>query len=163
MDELVKRISSYHIFNFLVPGTVFAYLFNTFVYSDLSIIQNDLFLAFFVYYFIGSIISRVGSVFLSKWIDKIFKIKKVQYSEYISAESKDSKIDILSEINNMYRTFFSLFFILSALSIIPLIHNYNIKSLIISCVFFGLFLLYVFSYKKQTNFIVKRVQAINAC
>lgn len=157
MNELVNKISSYHIFNYLVPGVIFAYFFDNYFSWGIELIQPNLLVAFFVYYFLGATINRVGSVVLLNIMVKIFKIKQAPYSDYLEAEKKDQKITILSEINNMYRSFFSLFFILLVLSIIKICIGYNHQNLALSIVFLGLVILYGFSCKKQTNFIIKRV------
>ncbi|MEK9495999.1 hypothetical protein V2H77_05955, partial [Photorhabdus sp. P32] len=129
MDELVKKISSYHIFNYLIPGVIAAFLIDSLFEFSFKFVQDNLLVGFFFYYFLGSIISRVGSL-ISPCIDCIFFIKKTDYKDYINAEKDDPKIEILSEINNMYMSFYSLFLILNITNIIYIYMNENIKVLI---------------------------------
>ncbi|WGL94086.1 phosphohistidine phosphatase [Arsenophonus nasoniae] len=159
MDELVKKISSYHIFNYLIPGVIASFLIDILFNYSFKFIQENIFVGLFFYYFIGSIISRIGSL-ISPLIDIIFRIKKVDYKYYVTAEKIDSKIDVLSEINNMYRSFYSMFFILTLISLYNLSFTDEL-SWIISIALLLFFLIYVFSYKKQTGFIVKRVEKTN--
>lgn len=157
MNELVNKISSYHIFNYLVPGVIFSYFIDNYFDWPIELIQSNILVAFFIYYFIGATINRIGSVILLKIIILIFKIQESPYSDYLEAEKIDPKITILSEINNMYRSFFSLFFILLVLSIINLINTYSQFNLFVTIIFLSLLVLYGFSCKKQTNFIRQRV------
>ena len=157
MNELANKISSYQIFNYLAPGIIFSYFFDNYIGWGVELIQSNLLIAFFVYYFLGATINRVGSVILLNCMERIFDIKPAPYNDYLEAEELDKKIAILSEINNMYRSFFSLFFILLVLSIIKVFTDYSNQTLVVSTVFFGLIVLYGFYCKKQTNFISKRV------
>ncbi|WP_219495745.1 hypothetical protein, partial [Proteus terrae] len=83
---------------------------------------------------------------------------------------KNSDIKILLEMNNMFRTFssvfMSLFFIellFLVISKIPLWHVYATKfSIDNAIVSFILFLLMMFSYRKQTQYIVKKVNYENS-
>ena len=62
MKDLLEKISSYHFFNYLLPGILFAVVAQyTTVYDFL---QKDIIIGAFVYYFIGLVISRVGSLLL---------------------------------------------------------------------------------------------------
>ena len=110
MKEIVTKLTTYNIFNYLFPGVLYAFFIKEFF--SINIIQKDLLIGFFVYYFIGSVISRIGSIFIERVLKKINFIKFVNYSDFISASQKDSKIKELSEQNNMYRTLLSLFFCL---------------------------------------------------
>lgn len=163
MDELVKKISSYHIFNYLIPGTIAAFLIDSIFNYNFKLVQDNILIGFFFYYFLGSIISRIGSL-TSGLIDCLFFIKKAEYKDYITAEKEDSKIDVLSEINNMYRSFYSLFLVLNVLNIIYISQNFilNMENVVKTALLFIAFLIYVFSYKKQTGFIVKRVEKYTA-
>ena len=75
MEEVVKsvldKISSYNIFNNLFPGIVFCYIVDqttrfTFIRSGWENVV--------MYYFVGMLISRVGSLTVEKWL-KALKIK----------------------------------------------------------------------------------------
>lgn len=156
MDELVKKISSYHIFNYLIPGVIAAFLIDTLFNFHFKFVQENMVVGVFFYYFLGSIISRVGSL-ISPVIDFIFRIRKIDYKSYIKAEKNDSKIEILSEINSMYRSFFSLFFILNIINIKDIINNKSVD-VFVTILLISAFFIYIFSYKKQTGFIVKRVE-----
>ena len=159
MGEFLDKLSRYNIINYLLPGTLFAVLGDAI--SSYSFVQDDLLVSVFLYYFIGLIISRIGSLV----IEPIFKffgiIKFVNYEDYLQASEADAKIEVLSEENNMYRTLCALFVSLCALYVVEeLISRFAFlqrASALIALV--TLLVLFVFSYKKQTNYVVKRVKA----
>lgn len=157
MKDLLDKLSSYNIFNYLFPGIIFVVLSE--VVTSFSFIQQDIILGVFLYYFIGLVISRVGSLLIEPFFKKIRFVKFAAYSEFISASKKDDKLNVLSEANNMYRTFCSLFFALIFLKLydllaekIPTLGRWGDEILII-----GFFILFCFSYRKQTQYITKRI------
>ena len=66
----------------------------------------------FLYYFIGLIISRIGSLILEPFLKLIKFVRFADYEDYVMASKSDPKIDLFSEQNNMYRTLCSLFIML---------------------------------------------------
>lgn len=159
MKDLLDKLSSYNIFNYLFPGVLFA----TFVdaLTSLQVLQKDILVDVFVYYFLGSVISRVGSLFIEPLLQKIGVIVYAPYEDFVQAEKKDPKLEILSEANNMYRTICSLMLSVGAVMIfdrasmhLPFLHS-AAPSILIT----GLFALYLLSYRKQTTYINKRIAA----
>lgn len=67
MKELFDKLSTYNIFNFLLPGILFAVVGGEI--SSYTFVQQDIVVGAFVYYFIGLVVSRVGSVI----VEPIFK------------------------------------------------------------------------------------------
>lgn len=158
MKEIIDKISSYNLFNYLFPGIIFVVLLSKFTTIDL-IIENN-FLGAFLYYFIGLVISRIGSLILEPLFKKIKLVTFSDYKEFIEASKKDEKIELFSEVNNTYRTIASLFFCL-LISVIyerllsDILAMYGIEVYLIAI---GLLALFMFSYKKQTNYINKRIE-----
>ena len=160
MKELLDKISSYNIFNYLFPSVVFSILISNF--SDLKITFDNLFIGAFAYYFIGMVVSRFGSIIVEPLLKWIKLVKFSDYKDFIEASAKDSKIELLSEINNMYRTLVSMFILfLLTLGFLKLADLWkfleNIQGVI--CLLL-LAILFIFSYKKQTNYITKRIKNI---
>lgn len=158
MKELLDRLGSYNIFNYLLPGVIFAAVASSL--TGYSFIQDDLLVGAFVYYFLGLIISRIGSILVEPVLKKVRFVEFSLYQDYISASKKDDFIQTLSEANNMYRTFVSLFLCLLILksygllaSKIPFLKEWEIINLVV-----GLLFLFLMSYRKQTAYISKRVQ-----
>jgi hypothetical protein len=80
--------------------------------TSYNLVHDDLLLGAFLYYFVGLIINRVGSLVIESLALKYKFVIYKPYSEYIKASEKDSKLDILSETNNMFRSFAGLFLVL---------------------------------------------------
>ena len=159
MSDILDKISSYNIFNYLLPGTLFAIIADT--YSSYSFIQDNVLVAVFAYYFIGLVISRMGSLLIEPLLKKVGFLKFAEYSQFVAASKVDKKLDELSEVNNMYRTLCSLFvFLLGLIAFDALAAIYpTLKIGAPYAVAVGLLVLFVFSYRKQTDYIVKRVNA----
>jgi hypothetical protein len=158
MKEILDKISSYNLFNYLLPGILFVFISKYF--TDYNLIQENDLIGVFFYYFIGLVISRFGSICIEPVLKKISFVRFAAYSDYITASKKDEKIDVLSEVNNTYRTLMAMCVILLLLKI----YNYlqvlwkipaQITYIIIVLILFFLFL---FSYKKQTNYITGRIK-----
>jgi len=159
MKDLLDEISSYNLFNYLLPGILFVCISKYF--TDYNFIQDNDFIGAFLYYFIGMVISRFGSLFVEPILKRISFLKFADYKSFIVASKKDEKIELFSEVNNTYRTITALFIILLLLKIynhfqvlwnIPI----NITYLI---VFVVILVIFLFSYRKQTNYITKRIKA----
>lgn len=172
MEEIVKtvseKISSYNIFNNLLPGIVFCYLLNK--TTRFSIVGENILENVFIYYFTGMVISRIGSLCIEELLKKI-KVKKKEpflkratYIDYIKASSVDACIGTLSETNNTYRTAVSLFCLLIVVNLFDSLMYDFVKmhinaELRIIIAFVALMLLFVMSYRKQTKLISERVEA----
>jgi len=158
VKDLVDKISSYNLFNNLLPGILFVFIISELTSFNL-ILENN-FIGVFFYYFVGMIISRLGSLIIEPLLKWIKFIKFADYKDYLVACQKDSKIDLLSEGNNTFRTLIALFFAI----LLTVVYD---KIAICLCipsentyigVIIGLLILFLLSYRKQTNFITKRVE-----
>lgn len=159
MKELLDKLSSYNIFNYLFPGVVFVIVLSNI--TEYNYIQRDFITGAFLYYFIGLIISRIGSLTIEPILRKYSFVKFLEYSRFVKASKNDSKIDVLSEVNNMYRTICALimleltFVIYEKISEkLTLSSKFGVIALLIA-----LFIIFIFSYKKQTEYINKRIEA----
>ena len=160
MEKFLEKIEEYNVLNYLLPGIVFSYLLKSYV--GINIIQESTLEMGFIYYFIGSIISRVGSVCLKEILEKINYMKFSTYTEYINSTKEDEVIEKLSLINNMYRTLCTTFIILLIFKVLKITLDYlNFQYSCIYTIFIILAIwLYLLSYKKQTQFIIDRIERI---
>lgn len=158
MEKFLEKLDEYNIFNYLLPGIVFVYMLK--YYVGIDIIEERIVEMFFIYYFIGSIINRVGSIIIEDILIKCKFIKYAPYEDYIKANEKDKKISQLLTVNNMYRTICSSFLLLIIIKIIKeLFNRWNIPIYIVKTILIiGIIMLYLFSYKKQTKYIEKRIE-----
>ena len=171
--SMLEKISSYNILNNFLPGIIFCYMVKFFTSYELD--MGNTWENIFIYYFWGLVISRVGSIVIESLLLKItvkskqskFKesyIKRVSYEEYSRASEKQSFIKILNETNNVYRTMISVFLCVLVIKLYEVISTYIYNfvgriGLIEDIMFlFGGMLLFIMSYKKQTDYIRKRVQ-----
>lgn len=157
MSEFIKLLTTYNLFNSLVPGIVFVIFLKH--YTKYDLIQPDILTGLIFYYFLGMVINRIGSLIIEPILKNIFTFK--DYSDYIKASKKDQKIELLSEINNTYRTIIALFFCIFFSKLYEVIMVYIVvsHSIEISLIVFAILMLFIFSYKKQISFIGARIDA----
>ena len=157
MKEIIDKISSYNLFNNLLPGVIYVYLVS--YLTDLNLIVDNLLCGIFVYYFVGLVISRVGSLIIDSILKNLKFIETKSYDDYVNASEQDCKIDLFLEISNMYRTIIALLLLtMITIAIDWVINYYSISLIYINIVvLLGLFVLFLFAYKKQTNYIKKRI------
>lgn len=160
MKTVIEKLSSYNIFNYLLPGVLFAGLGEQI--TSFSLIHENWIIGMFLYYMTGLIISRIGSLILEPLLKKTKFVRFADYKDYVEATKVDSKIEIFSEQNNMYRTLSSLLIVLVILKVFDELKYLwpfgdDANGFIILAIFLLVFLL---SYRKQTQYVVQRV--INA-
>jgi len=159
MKDIIDKISSYNLFNYLLPGAIFVILANAL--TPYSFNQQDILLGVFFYYFIGLVISRFGSLVIEPILKKLMDLKSSDYRGFISESKKDPKIELLSETSNMYRTFCSMFALLVLVkfyawleALLPELKNWRQFGLVLA-----LLIIFVLSYRKQTGYINDRIKA----
>ena len=154
MKEIITKLSTYNIFNYLLPGVMFAILGQ--YMTSYSLIQDDLFTGLFFYYFIGLLISRIGSLILEPILKSLKFVKLEPYEDYVNTSKQDPKIDILSEQRNILRTLSALPIALGFLKIyelLPLdVHTDGWGKVIVPL---GLLAVFLISYRKQTKYVTK--------
>lgn len=158
MADLLSKITTYDLYNYLLTGIVFVVLASEFTHY--SFVQQDIVLGLFLYYFIGLVISRFGSLVIEPILKWIKFLRFAEYKEFVVASKMDDKIALLSEVNNTYRTFCSLFTLLLLLKAYECIQArcpiLGISDGTILLIF--MLVIFLFSYRKQTNYVRKRVE-----
>lgn len=158
LSKLLDKISSYDFLNYLLPGSIFCVLLKHLVGYDIiafSMIEN-----FLICYFVGLVISRFGSLVIKEVMKKVGFFVEVNYKDFLAAEKVDSKLTVLNAVNNMFCSF------ASAMSLLLLAYLVKYIAIIATIVtnHFGLIVvvlllvLFLFSVRKQTAFIKKRVE-----
>lgn len=158
MNDILAKLSSYDIFVNLVPGALFVFFLSlTGIYR---LEPNSVVGELVVYYFVGLVISRVGSVVIEPILKLTRVVKYGAYSEFIKAAEKDPKIQILLEAANLFRT------VLALVLICAVAYNWNaIRAAaglsdwtwVMICLAL-LALLFLVSFRKQSRFISNRVR-----
>ncbi len=128
------------------------------------IVQSDVIVGAFLYYFIGLVVSRFGSLIIEPVLKWISFVRFADYADFVAASKKDNQVEVLSEANNTYRTFCSLFSLLLFLKLyghiearLPFLRSWDATTLAVL-----LLILFLFSYRKQTGYIAKRVKICGA-
>ncbi len=159
MKDILSKLSSYNLFNYLFPGILFAIAAGKITHY--SLIQQDVVIGVFLYYFIGLVVSRFGSLVIEPILRKTSFLRFADYGDFVAASKKDEKLELLSEVNNTYRTLCSLFTLLLLLKLyevietkIPFLAEWNALVLLVL-----LLIMFLFSYRKQTGYITKRIKA----
>lgn len=153
----MDKLSSYNFLNNLIPGSIFCYLLQHICSVD--ILSNSTVENLFIYYFVGMVISRVGSIVIEPLAKATRMVSYAEYNDYIVASKLDHKIEMLLETNNLYRTIASgeLLIIIIKLYIIA---EQNIENLSIFTPYIiavALLIVFLLSFRKQTEYIKKRV------
>ena len=158
MKDFLERITPYNLFNYLLPGTVYALLVTQM--TRYSFIQDDLFIGAFYYYFLGLVISRFGSLIIQPTLEKVGFISVKDYEDYLETKQNDPTISSLSEINNVYRTLISLFVLLLLTKLYEYLEGmFHIPPKLITAILPVVILAcFLFAYRKQTKYIAKRIE-----
>lgn len=159
MNELLTKLSSYNLFNYLLPGVVFAILASE--TTGYHLIQKEIITGVFLYYFFGMVVSRFGSLAIDPVLMRLSFVKFAGYKDFVVASKKDPQLEVLSEVNNTYRTLCSLFSLLLMLKLyakiearLPFLREWDATLLVLA-----LFVTFLFAYRKQTSYVVKRIKA----
>lgn len=159
MNSIVEKLGSYQILTNLFPGTFLGLGLRFFFNLEFPTknIGEDL----IVYYFMGLIISRIGSLVIEPLLKKFCFLKFAPYCDFVAASKIDAKIDALSEINNYICSLLTCSFLFPVIG--------GLQRLVQICSFFSfawkwgllvfILTIFLFSYKKQTNYVRKRVEA----
>lgn len=162
MSGILEKLDSYQILTNLLPGTFFGFTLNFFL--GLTLPTQNVGEDVIVYYFIGLIINRIGSLVVEPILKKLRFIKYASYPDFVKAVKADSKIDTLSEMNNYTRS------LLTSVLLLPVIRI--LQALSLKWMWFSLnwewgsialfIVLFLFAYRKQTNYVRKRVETVNS-
>ena len=161
MEVLISKLTNYEVFINLFPGTLFYFFMKQIL--KINIIEDSLFVLVFVCYFLGLVLSRIGSLIIEPFFRKIKKSAFRSHEKYIEAENKENNpktsLKVYDEKNSIYRTLIATFFVMSIFYIIFSFYiiNFNIFLFI---VLFLLVILFSFSYLKQSNYISKRIDKL---
>lgn len=159
MKDIIDKIGAYNLFNFLLPGVLFAAILERL--TSYSITQENLVIGAFLYYFVGLVISRLGSLIIEPVLKKISFVEFMPHVDFVYASKSDPKMEVLSQENNMYRTFIALFILLSLAKIyelsaqkFPLLNEQSAMIVVVV-----LMIIFLLSYRKQTSYITSRIKA----
>lgn len=162
MSGILEKLDSYQILINLFPGAFFGLALKFFL--GLTLPTQNVGEDIVVYYFMGLIINRIGSLFVEPILKKFRFIQYAPYPDFVKAAKADSKIDTLSEMNNYTRSLLTCVLLLPVMRILQALSSkwtwfsLNWKWGAIAL----LVVLFLFAYRKQTDYVRKRVEAVNS-
>jgi hypothetical protein len=169
IKEILKsfsdKVSSYQIFTFLFPGAVFLGILKTSYTEEMP--ELNIWEKLFLCYTIGMIISRIGTlviegtmIWLNRWINAL---DKIEYKNIILAERRDTKLNMLIQISNTYRTMAAVFLTILIAAAVNKISSLGFDfscDLLWFCV--AMILLFVLSFRKQYSYAKKRADFVSS-
>lgn len=157
MNGFLEKLSSYNLFNNLFPGVIFVVLARLTTKYDL--VQDDLLVGVFLYYFVGMIIGRLGSLIVEPFLRWCSFMPGTNYPRFIRASSKEPRLEVLSEVNNTYRTVVAMFLALLVLFLIQFLEtSFTILVAyrgVAAIVLLGVTM--AFAYRKQDLYVERRI------
>lgn len=161
ITDISKKISRYEIINNLIPGFVLFVVLKQLGFQQLNI--EETWLQIVVCYILGLINSRFSSLIVEGLSRKLKFIEWRDYAKFNETKAKRPFVATLQESANMYRAFASLF-LLSLLAVLYKVICENcswMQSNGYWIVLILLFLLYIFSYRKQVNdYVIKNIDEV---
>ena len=111
LDALFKKLSSYQLFNFIVPGALFLGILKFLFDVDIQI-DNNIWWFMLASYITGISLSRFGSIVIEGFLLKGGIIKDYDVRKYLQKKKDYELIEMLLELTNLYRTLCALFTVL---------------------------------------------------
>src|SRR4030042_3596711 len=157
--EILSKLSSYNLFNYLLPGVIFVAVASKVTHYSFG--EQDIVIALFLYYFIGLVISRFGSLAVYPFLRRLSFLRFADYKDFVAASKKDEKMELLSEVNNTYRTLCALFTLLLMLKAYERVEERftALKDWSGIILVILLLVMFLFAYRKQTLYVIKRIRA----
>lgn len=157
---LMEKLSQYNFVTNILPGTILCVLLKYVIGYDLFVTE-DWYLMGIVFYFVGMINNRFGSLFVERGLRKVKFVEFAPYGDFVETERKDKKIKTLSSENNAFRSYISKCVLLLLTSLFKLIADKiewkdDCKG---TFLILALLVLFLLSYQKQTSYIRKRIEA----
>ena len=158
MKEILAKISSYDIFNNLVPGAVFIFLLAQLEIYTMN--TKNMAVDLIVFYFAGMVISRIGSLTLEPFLKWVGFIQYATYVDFMKASKNDDKIATLLEINNQYRTFATMMLVVLCTYFGQgLISYWSISAKVVNIwLILATAVIFLMAFRKQTTFVRNRVE-----
>lgn len=158
MDGILEKLDSYNILTNLLPGAFFVVGLRYLLSMEFPVksVAEEVFL----YYFVGLVINRLGSLITEPLSKKIGFLQFAPHPDFVAACSLNAKINALSEMNDHFRN------LLTGTVCIPAVWAAKLLAEIWPFfgenwewfLVFGLGILFLFSYRKQTAYVRKHVE-----
>lgn len=160
MKDILSKLTSYDLFNNLLPGVILLVAFRDMELAKLGL--GNLAIGAFMAYTAGMMCNRIGSLLVAGVLDLIQRKLKLRrpYKDYVRASKLDSDILIFNEKNNTYRTLIACFLCIAVgKAMMTEWSHFKWTGILNQTSGFLLFAvgLFTLSYFKQTAYISKRI------
>lgn len=162
MNDLLAKLSSYNIFNYLVPGALFCIALR--FMGVVRLPTDDIATLLLTYYVVGMVLGRLGSLIVGRGARRFRRGPKNSYGDYVRAAAADPKVDVLLESANTYRSMTAAFACLAMVQVVqlaPAVRRVDARWLWLAG-FAALTLLFLLSYVRQIGYVDRRVQVDQA-
>ena len=156
----MDKIGSYNLFNYLLPGSLYLGYLQISLPYDFS--DENIVLVGFLAYFLGLVVSRIGSLIVEPFLKYIKFVQFKDYKEFVIASSKDVKLETLSEQNNTYRTIVALLLTIGGSILFKWVidaFDFSNETTIFILILI-LVSLFLGAYRKQTKYITQRIERV---
>lgn len=162
LSKLISILDNFYLATYIIAG---AGVILGLKFVGINIYSSDFWVNLGVCYFAGMISSRIGSLIIEYLCIKSGFIKKEVYKRFLDAERKDQsgKLLSMSKVSGLYLTMSAVSLIIFLTSLIFWIINPIVRQPYIyqtGCSLL-IFILFLFSYRKQNQYVVKRIQALS--
>ena len=161
VKTLFDKVSTYQLFNYLFPGAVLLFILEL-CYKGEGQQNFSVWEKLFLCYTVGMAVSRVGTHLFEDLFERVGLFQRTDYKEIIKAELKDSKVNMLLQVSNTYRTMAAVFLVLVIIMLINKCHclGFVFASWLV-WLSIGLVILFIFSFRKQYNYAGNRAKFVN--
>jgi hypothetical protein len=151
VKDILDKLSSYNLFNYLFPGAVFAILLSA-TTGFTGSLDFDLSTVILIY-FIGLIISRIGSLVIEEILLKFNLCKLINTKLLFKKFKGNIKLEIIHEAMNMYRTLAAMSFSLAVVTLIDVVFysGFNWDSIVWIVAEVSVSVLFICAFNKQRN------------
>ncbi len=160
MSDFVFLLSNFRVVSSLVPGAALCIFINDFL--KVNILKDEVILNLFIFYTVGVVVGRVGSIIIEPLFESFGIIDKENYPDYIDAEIKNPKVSTIDEISRFYRSLTTLMMFI----IVGIVIEYPMKMypmtnvLVMHIVSVLMLILMIKSYSKQSKYTAKRIKKV---
>jgi len=160
MKDVIGKLSTYNLYNYLLPGVIFAALAD--IFTSYTVLQEDIVIGFFLYYALGVVVSRIGSLVIEPPLKLLKKFPKFEYADFVVLSKDDAILEVLREVMNMFRSFSAMFGLLLVIKVYDILLKKSQLSddwdFIIIMVL--LVVLFIVAFGKQRGYVGKRIDAL---
>ena len=155
LKVIIDKLSSYNLYNYLFPGFIFIVtldattgFISSFEYSVEIVI---------IIYFIGLVISRIGSLVVETVLTKIKDIGAIDTKDLFSALKESAKLEAIFEAMNMFRTIAAGSLLLFFATLVDILVNRPKTgvSLLYLLVELLIFILFLFAFIKMRQKVIE--------